>query len=455
MNHFLADELVSVEAFERQLEILHQKYLGGGISYFIEQDGVSLSAMTQDSKNFCRALVKEIRAGRYALQPAHLRMIKVGEKERLIYKFRVTDLLIHGVVSRAIMQHFLPLFSKNLYSYIKGRNWWDAVNDFSAYARAYFRSESDKRKLGLYVLRRDIAKYTDSIPVGDSSPVWDILRREMAFPKRPNALEKTAWQLCVGVVRTEALTLEDEMPFTNLVGVPTGSPISTTLFNVYMIELDRRLDALKPGFYARYGDDLIFADTDPNKAKTAVKVIRDTLTEHRLRSNLEKSRDIYFTGAGRASTAWPEAKGNNRVDFLGCFIASDATVSLGPKNTRALLTDIDGRLRRLAANFPAKASEDERGRLASQIVNEALNPDSPLAQKSAGLLRFAITDRESLRELDREIMLRVLRCATGSTSVKVFRRFSPLKIRRGWKLVSLFHMRNQQGKKKPGSQKRS
>jgi hypothetical protein len=448
LSHFLTERLTSATAFEEQLDRLHEKYVAGGLAYAIEQDGVSLAAMAQDAGRFSRALVKDIRAGRYALEPAQLRMITVGEKERLIYKFRLTDLLVHGVVSAALHDWFLPRFSPRLYSYIKGRDWWDALRDFSAFVRAHFRSKADKRSLGLYVLRRDIAKYTDSIPVGDSSPLWPLLLRETGFPAKPEGVDRIAWDLCRGVIRTEAFTLDGAGHFTNLVGVPTGSPISTTLFNVYIVELDRKLDALEPGFYARYGDDLLFADIDPEKARRADEIIRTTLKEHRLRSNVDKSRNLFFNGAGRPSSAWPAAKGSPSVEFLGCRISADATVALGPKNHRLLIADLEDRLRRLTANLPRNAPPAERGPLVCRILNEALDPESALAQKSAAALRYSVTDREYLKELDREILKMALKWISGSRSVKAFREFSPARLRRQWKLISLYHARNMQGKKR-------
>ncbi len=45
-------------------------------------------------------------------------------------------------------------------------------------------------------------------------------------------------------------------------GLPTGSPLCCPIFNLYLSDLDHLISAYEEGFYARYGDDLLFATPD-------------------------------------------------------------------------------------------------------------------------------------------------------------------------------------------------
>ncbi len=446
MGYFLSESLFDPSYFENQLELLHQKYQIGGLEYHILQNEVSLAEMAQDSSNFCRALVKTLKQGKYEFTPASLRTIVVGGKERVLYRFVLTDLLIHGVVAKVLMDHCAPQFSPHLYSYLKGKNWWDGVRDFSAFSRQYFHQEKDIKKRGLFVLRRDIAKYTDSIPVGETTPMWPLLKEVLHYPERPSKQDSIALSIVKSVIRTEAYTLEEKAHFTTWVGVPTGSPISTTLFNIYMIKLDQALDQMKPDFYARYGDDLIFADRDPAKAGLAAEVMKRVLKAYWLKSNESKSQTFYFNRAGRGFDQAPFEKGSQTTDFLGCLIAADGTVSLNRKKTKKLLSDLNARVGRVIKTLKTENDENRVGTLVCRVINEALNPENALAHKSAGLLRYAITDREYLRDLDLQICKLVMQWCTGSASVKGFRKISPARMRTDWKLQSILHARNMHGK---------
>lgn len=447
MAHPLTRSLFDPEPFEAQIEIVHGKYRVGGGDITLKQQGVELASIALESRSFARALVKDVKSGAYALQPARLLEIEVGEKMRIIYQFRISDLLVHGVVSNLIHEICIPKFSPNLHSYMKGRNWWEAIHQFAAYARGYHDSVTDKFSRGLYVLRRDIKSYTDSIPVGVGSPLWPLLKKELEFPENPKGDDLRAWKIIEAVIRTEAITLDGLGHFTTIVGVPTGSPISTTLFNVYLMNLDRAIDAARPAYWARYGDDLILADPDPEKIKRIDSLIVEILKHHQLASNQKKSLNLHFNAAARPSTVWPETRGADKVIFLGCDIGATGLITLSLKNKRALLDELKARLKNLDTHI-GDALPMERMRMAASIVNSAIDPNHRLAHKTASLLRHVVTDRPSLKDLDRTLALMVLSFATGSSSVKAFRDISFRSIRSEGQLISLYHRRNLVGKRR-------
>jgi hypothetical protein len=293
----------------------------------------------------------------------------------------------------------------------------------------------------MYVLRRDIDSYTDSIPVGPGAPVWGMLRGLLASRTQPS-LSTADWQLLERVVRPEI-----EVPGGPSIllerGVPTGQPISCVLFNVYLIELDKQLEAVPGGFYARYSDDILFAHPSAEVVRSTAVLIDSFLERVGLRVKRAKSRDLYLTGAGRVSAEWPEATGTCAVPFMGASVRADGTVSLGRKKTRRLLRDVSRRAGRVARSLPG-ATVDELGRTICASINRMLQPDSALflEARSAALLRRAVTDRRQLAQCDHWIARIVLRSVLGDGSIRAFRKIPYREVRERWGLVSLEHARN-------------
>ena len=80
-----------------------------------------------------------------------------------------------------------------------------------------------------------------------------------------------------------------------------GSPLQPSICNLYLEALDRTLEALPGGFYARFGDDMLFAHPSGASARAATEHVARLLGELRLELNATKAHDLYWNGAGRAS----------------------------------------------------------------------------------------------------------------------------------------------------------
>jgi hypothetical protein len=225
--------------------------------------------------------------------------------------------------------------------------------------------------------------------------------------------------------------------------VPTGQPISCVLFNFYLAELDRQLEAVPGAFYARYSDDVLFAHPSAEVVRRMGAEVHPFLERLGLGVNQAKSLDFYLTSAGRPSSDWPEATGTCAVPFMGMAVQADGTVSLGRKKTRQFLREVRDRAWRVARSLSG-ASADEVGRTLCATVNQMLTLDSTpsLTVRSAAVLRRAITDRRQLAQLDHWIARIVLQAVTGDDSVKAFRKIPYRKLREEWGLISLEHTRN-------------
>jgi hypothetical protein len=418
--------------YERQIERLHQRYLLTSRLYEMQQSDVSLASIVMNRGKVARLLSREVAEGRYQLEPGELRTIRARQKTREVFACRITDLIVHGVVADIVQDAVSPRLSGRVFSYRKGLSWLTPLAELAAFVRAERRKHEDPRARGVYILRRDVDSYTDSIPIGTGSPIWPMLEAELGAPL-PLLLEQ--------VVRVEM-----RVPGAGVVcrakGLPMGQPIAAILANLYLSEMDRALERIPGSFYARYGDDFLFAHADADVAREAGAVSDRILDSLWLTVNEKKRRTLYLTPAGRSSTEWPEAKGSTSVPFLGTRIAGDGTIGLDEKKVRALLRELDRRTS-VTARTLRGADLDQAGRAVCTVVGRALDPRSALTQqRSAIALRRVVTDRRQLQQLDYLIARIVLKALSGRRDARAFREISYRKLRREWGLVSVVAARN-------------
>lgn len=454
MAHYLTKALGDFHNYEKQIVWMHEKYRSNTKGGPLSQEGVEFSSIARNVKSFSKAMANDIKTGRYQVDPArHVTIVTKG-KERILYKYKLTDMILHGVMARILDAQFEPKFSDNLHSYRKGKNYWKAIRDFSKHCRNHFKRKIDPKLKGFYVLRRDIASYTDNIPVDDKSPIWPLLKEELQFPENPSPEDLIAWNYLVKVFRTDVYLPGSSKPITQQIGVPTGSPISTTAYNLYLINLDRTIDGLNLGFYARYGDDLMIADESLEKISHANDIFKKTLQTYHLTSSAKKEHSYFFNIAGRPPTN-PKATlegfvGCDRIEFLGCNIMARGEISLDKKKEREVIKELEKRIRLGLTNEPLGVSPEiveKRLQIAVEIVQNAMNPESLLCQKSAPILRNLITDRQCLKRIDFNISKLILKHTIGDSSIKGFRKL-PIKKMRQAGLESVVHQRNLVGRNK-------
>jgi hypothetical protein len=417
--------------YECQIERLHQRYLLTSRLYELRQSNVSLASIVMNRGKVARLLAREVGEGRYELEPGELRTIRARHKLREVFACRLTDLIVHGVVANIVREAVEPRLSDRVFSYRKGVSWLEPVTELGAFIRAERRKHADPRARGVYVLRRDVDSYTDSIPLGSDSPLWSMLEAELG--PLPALFQQ--------VVRVE-MTVPDGGVVCRVKGLPMGQPISSIVANLYLTAMDEALDSLPGGFYARYGDDFLFAHADPAVAREAEAAIDKTLDALRLTVNERKRRTLYLTPPGRPSDAWPEARGTSAVPFLGTRIAADGTIGLDESKIRLLLRELDRRATTTVRTMRG-ASRDQTGRAVCEVVNRALDPRSALTQtRSAIALRRVVTDRHQLEQVDYLIARVVLKAVSRRRDARAFREIPYAKLRHDWGLLSLVAARN-------------
>ncbi len=434
----LERSLADPRRYRRQIERLFDRSLFSPARGALRQDGVSLDALFDGQAAISRRLASAAASGRYVFEPGRIRRIRIDGKERDVLDLRLTDRLVHAVTAGIVEEAGRRLLSSRLFSYRPGASWADAAAGLAAYIRRHNRERPDPKARGLYVIHRDIDSYTDSIPVDPASPLWSMLAGILGGA---SASLGPAWSTLLEVVRPQVLWPGGGLGRL-LRGVPTGQPISCVLFNLYLHGLDRRLEAVAGGFYARYSDDILFAHPDPARALQAADIIEEEAARLSLRLKEEKSRDVYLNRAARPSPETNRFGGRVSVAFLGTDIQADGTIALGRDAARSLLRDLADRAAR-TARAARPAGIEERGRAVCAVMNRALHPEqAPLRQRSVDILRRVATHRPQLRQLDYAIALLALRAVTGVAGPRAFRIVPYARVRRDWGLGSLLHERN-------------
>jgi len=430
-------QLQNKEVYLYELSKLEEKWTASDKRFFLRQEGVTLSSFLRNKEAVAKNIARSVAKGEYSLSPANIKTINVNNKERVIYGFQLTDYLIHAAVSNVLVQMISPKLQDTLFSYRKSFSTWKALADCSKYIRAYSKKNKNNPNRGLFVLGLDVEAYTDSIYVGDPSPLWPMLADLFeSYGEKPSPY---LWELIQNIIRVEVKT--KGLYFTKNIGIPTGSPISTFLFNFYLMNLDEKLHKYANGFYARYGDDILYIHEEPDKIEEVLKTIRDTLCVLQLNVQPEKTEKYFLNAAGRKSGRLDGEKGITEVPYLGCKIDFYGTISINPKKITKFLQEFKKRVKTSLQQIDSN-DINERGKILCSIINKALDPKSTLKLPYVDYLKLIINDRGQLKHLDYFMALIIAQNLTGIKSVKAFREIPYEKIRRQWKLQSLVYGRN-------------
>jgi hypothetical protein len=419
-----------------ELERLGARARGRGGMQDIEQWDASLAELWVSREALARRLARTVAAGRYRLGPVAARRVHVGDRRRTLHRFALVDHVVVAVLARSLGALAEPELPDALYSYRRGRSAALAITRFGEYLRAH-RKTRTQRERGLYVLRRDVQAYGDSIPTHEDSPLWNALARACGhLPPRERAI---ADELLAQALRPEVIETDgSRTPMT--LGTPTGSPLQPLVNNLYLAELDRDLSSIEGAFFARFGDDMLFAHPDATSTRSAAEYLHERLAELGLRASAGKRMDQYFTHCGRPSEAWPAARAVSRVEYVGFGVDFGGAVSLKPYRIRALMGSLrrrwDNSMAALYALEPA-----ERQRLLCMLTSRALDPRCALHAGAAPQLLKAVSDRAQLRQLDYAIALELAQRLSRRGGVRAFRHVSYASLRASG-LASLLVARN-------------
>ncbi|HTQ06684.1 MAG TPA: reverse transcriptase domain-containing protein [Polyangiaceae bacterium] len=366
----------------------------------------------------------------------------LGGKWRHVYRAPLADTVVLFVLAGALTEIVAPLVSERVYSYRKGRSSRQAVRDLAGFVKAHRRAVPDVRARGLHVLRRDVSSYGDSIPVGETSPLWPLLRS--GFARAGHAPDDDFSRLVERALRPRVIRLDGTLEAASR-GVPMGSPLQPAVCNLYLDALDRRLESIPGGFYARFGDDFVFAHPELAAARQASDAVTTSLEELDLTLNRDKVRDLFWSGAGRRPAVLLSelARGTTHVEYLGLRVAFDGTTTPSQRKLARLRSELRSRIfasERLLRDVPLA----ERVRALAEATNHALEPRNEAALLDAVELFLDGSDRKKLAELDHWLARTLAEALTGTRGARAFRS-APPRFLREHGLLSLVGRRRRRG----------
>jgi hypothetical protein len=379
-----------------------------------------------------KRLARDVVSGDHVFQPLVPRPALLNGKLRTIYRLDPLDAVVWGVLTRVLMSAMEPRLGAYLSSYRKGRSQWTAGRAFLAYVREHVRARPDPRSRGLYVLRRDVRRYDETIPVEPDSSLWTTVR-ELCGPDRfgfRGDLDAFVQQ----AFRPPILHPDGSVKALDR-GVATGLPTQTIACNTYLVPLDRELLALEGGFYARFGDDILFAHAERAVAEEARGLLERGVARLELAFNPKKSEHFWLTGPGRAQENLGDFSAAARISYLG-FDMGFGGARLRADKRRALWLALRRRLNH-TARLLGDAPREARAKALCSVMRTAFDRHSPLAERYAPWLRFDLMARADLHQLDHHIALLVAEHVSGRRGVRAFRDCPPRELYEKHGLVSL------------------
>jgi hypothetical protein len=398
--------------------------------------GVSFATIREQRDTVARLMVQDLSTGRLEASPGRLYHIDQDGKQRRLFDFPLVELIIQDAVAHWLAEKAAHALSPHVYSYRAGSSYHRALRDLARYIRV---SMASRRERGLYVLRRDVHAYFDSIPVHDGAPMWRCLEQVIGS----HAADAPAWLLLRRALRPP-LRDADGVVYRLECGIPTGSPVANVVANLYLGAMDSELSRVRGAFYARYGDDVVACHPDADVSALLGTTMATHLAAKGLESSVTKAHDHYLTARGGPRGADGDPEPTAAFEFLGHRISAHGTVSLSLKKTRSLLADVRRRASNGARN--QRGGPERRISGATSAVNRLLDPESTAAHPYAHLLRTTVTDRDYLKWLDHELALTVLAAALGGKHVRHFRLYSPRTLREQFRLRSVVAARNLVGR---------
>jgi hypothetical protein len=411
--------------YRRALAVLRERH---GAHGRLAQVGVALGELSESvDAELCRRLASRVGTGDYAFSPVTESQAFLGGKQRVVYRAPLADTVVLFALARVATPIVNAAVSERVYSYRKGRSSEQALRDLARFVKEHRAARSDVRRRGLHVLRRDIQGYGDAIPVHDASPLWPLLAGalERAGEAADGALAVTLRAAMRPLVlRSDGSSVHAER------GVPMGSPLQPLAGNLYLDAVDRALEAIPGAFYARFGDDLLFAHPDAEVVRRASAELERALVPLGLALNAEKRRDYFWNGAGRrtAPAVSDGERGTTHVEYLGARLSFEGGLALSRRKQRRLQGELAERVRASERLLRAE-SFAVRSSAVARVVAASLDPRSEVALGLAGELQRLFDDRRGLAELDSWLRNVCAGALSGRRGVRAFRSVSPRALR--------------------------
>ncbi len=227
-------------------------------------DGVGLAEFGRDAETRLLRLARDLRAGTY--WPGPLRRLQVPKPDGGFRPLAI-PCIADRVVQSAAALRLMPVLDREMedasFGYRPGRGVAMAVRRVDAYRRAGF----------TWVVDGDIERYFERVP---HDRLMARLERSLDDRRLLELFE----------IWLESFAEADA-------GLPQGAPVSPLLANLYLDDIDERIES-RGVRLVRFADDFLLMCRSEVAAEDAAEKIGRLLAEHGLKLNPEKTRVVPF-----------------------------------------------------------------------------------------------------------------------------------------------------------------
>lgn len=430
MADFFQTEITNLKRYRQQIRKLFTKLKERKALFTTQQAGVSYFNFGMHEQKLAKLLRDAVIKETYQFQPAKQQLIVVNNKRRTIYTFALLDKIVMSVLITILAELAETYLADQLFSYRKRRRPLTAAKQFSKYVRAHTQKFS-KSQRGCYLLKTDIADYTDNIRLDAHSKLWQLLD-EMLL--KNNCHLTTYQQQLIRASFRPIYEDESELLQCNIKGVPTGSIASTLAYNLYCAEIDRQISQIPELYYSRYCDDILIAHANPNILQQAIQKLQQMLQTLGLTRRQAKDQLLYLTMAAK-KPPYAEWDAGQKLTYLGYEIYADGSLMLSSKRLSKLLKALRQRIANVVRLCRDSLKLAELGKTVCQAINAALIDEIFGEQAVPALLEC--NHLGMLKHLDYLIALAIAEAISCQKGVKAFRKIPYYRIRTEWGLISL------------------
>jgi hypothetical protein len=234
-----------------------------------------------------------------------------GEKVRVLYTSPWPDRIVQMAMQTLLAGALEGAYSSRLYSFRKGLG--------TQHAHRAFREYLQNQGGAVHVAKRDITAFGDSIV---QSILWQKI--EAVMDPGANPVFASLLKQAISPFYREG----DQEPVQLLQGIPSGSPLTPVLENLYLMEIDAWMDAACESdprfFYARFGDDIVLAHPEQSVFLKQSADLDQRVGQLGLRYSEKKKIDAHLGARTRY------------LEWLGATFHAKGLISSRPKHFRSL-----------------------------------------------------------------------------------------------------------------------
>src|SRR5262245_56663053 len=189
----LFDRLGDPQLYAAASEVVRARQIEMARVRPLEADGPYLQGF-HDTAGLAQRLARMVESGEYRFSELVPRAALIRGQRRTLYVASPLDEVVLGALAEAFGDVLEAYLSDRVFSYRRGRSALRAVEQLLRYLRGHKSARPERRQQGLYVLRRDVRNYGESIASGPDSRLWPLLQHAAAASDAQLAFLRAAFR---------------------------------------------------------------------------------------------------------------------------------------------------------------------------------------------------------------------------------------------------------------------